>query len=185
MKKIFLLTFLVAITISLFAQDRTVPFVFSQDNQYLAYTGESSLDRVSSTKDSLAILFTLNKTYPVQYDGLFIIDSVSTPRVLIYLQGKKFANDSWTTITSIIYTGTTSATHDTTIRFSLVTEPTSTLLFDTTKYTAGVYRHDLYSATQTQTSVSKYYRQFRILFVRTAGTAKLQEFEWKFWQRQY
>lgn len=185
MKKIFLLTFLFGLTFSLFAQDRTVPFTFTQDNQYLAYTGSSALDRVSSTADSLAILFTLNKTYPVQYNGLIKVDSVSTPRVLITLQGRVFESDTWTTITSIIYTGTTSATHDSTMRFTFASEPNYTIAYDTTKYTAGTYRHALYSGTQTSVAVSKYYRQMRILFIRTAGTAKLHNLEWKFWRREY
>jgi len=186
MKKIFLLTFLFGLTFSLFAQrgaDRIVPFAWTQDNQHLLYTG-TALDLVSSTQDSLALDFTLNKTYPVQYDGAVLLDSTSLPRVVVKLQGKTLDLDTWSDITTVIYIGSA----DTTIKFTLHTEPTytSTLLFDTTKITTRAERY-LYSATgtMTQTSVSKYYYKMRILMIRTRGTANLNKMEWKFWQRLY
>ena len=108
---------LCALTVS--AQDRTVSHTLRVNHTYFDYTGVAA-DTVSNNADSLAVAFTLNKEYPVQYYIYLDIDTVSSSSTTIKLQGKVFSDESYTDISSVSFGGT----DDTTFVFSFQNEIT-------------------------------------------------------------
>lgn len=138
MKKIFLSVILSLFVLVSYSQDRLIgTYNFTADLQYLLYNG-TSLDVVSSTKDSLAAVFTMSKTYPTRYNLKLKLDTVHSGAAksgitYIVLQGRDFTTDTFVTIRRITSNHQAS---DTSMYFSLKTEDanssTFTLAFDTT-----------------------------------------------------
>lgn len=193
MKKFLILAISMICFLEIGAQDRSmnggVAVAFSQDQSYYKYTGIST-DAINTTYDSLGMIFTMNKSRPTRYDFKVRVDTVHLGARYsgIYsakLQGRKFTTDTWTDITTVT---STHQTKDSSIYFSYNVEPSSsaTLLYDTTLHTTTYWKGAnplLYSATLTTTgsATSKYWYQYRILLIWSAGSEKVEYIETKFW----
>lgn len=104
------------------AQDKSYSFKLNKSlniyNNYAPvshfnFTSEDSVDAVDSL---YTIDITLNQTYPVMYDIRHKLTKVSgTPTTNVILQSKMFESDSWSTVSTVAWSGTTA---DTTIRFT-------------------------------------------------------------------
>jgi hypothetical protein len=128
MKKIIIILITVVLSLSLFAQDRTVTQEMKPSPNYtlLEYDGVAN-DTVSNNRDSLAVDLFLNKPYPVGYYIYLDIDTVSSSSTTIKLQGRVFDEESWTDISSVSFGGTA----DTTFVFSFQNESNQSVTFAT------------------------------------------------------
>lgn len=109
-----LLIAVLGIAISSIGQDKNVSF---GDATWMYEFPFTTADSVSQFDTLYYVQFTTNKPSPVKYDIQVGIDKLSgTPVTAISLQGKKWAGDAWTNITTVSYGGTA----DTTINFTQV-----------------------------------------------------------------
>jgi len=84
----------------------------------LQYTGIAG-DTISTNRDSLAVAWYVPKPQSQFYDFEVKLNEVTAGgRAGVLLQGKKFNNASWATITTVNYAGTLSTGADTTIYYT-------------------------------------------------------------------
>lgn len=86
-------------------------FDVNEDLTYVEYTGNAA-DTISSTDSTWTYTFAVkNLLDDLKVQGRMVLDSVSgVPNTAVYLKGKVFGDDSWTTITTVNWTGSSSDT---------------------------------------------------------------------------
>lgn len=189
MKKLVLILITLLVSFTLQAQDRSIADkAFSTTATYLTYTGVTA-DTLTSNQDSVDVIITLNKEYPVQA----YVMSTLTPRagadtaVTVYLYGRIFPAQAWTLIGSTATTVSAAAQNI----ITTIAQPSSTFLFDTTKYNAtGAGAGNYYTAAIAGASIANYYRQFRLVYVIAGNDAvgtgvKITNINVKLWRREY
>lgn len=221
MKKTFFVSIIFAmITILSFGQDRTLTMPLNTktmsvrtwvDSTYMTF---SSADNIDSS-ETYSILIKPEQDCPLQFAGKLVLDSIAgTPEdVTIALKGRVLTSDALTTISTYVWSGSTS---DTTLRFSntsttrslALTLPSYGTTLTNTTYTVTV-TPDVSSAgadslltfpartitatnaaqsvtgTLTENVASEYYRELWVFIYTKNQYMKIRPTatEWKFYRR--
>ncbi|MCF8218776.1 MAG: hypothetical protein K9J21_07315 [Bacteroidales bacterium] len=100
MKKLILIFSILILAFSVKAQDRTISRTLTPDQTLYDYDGQAA-DTLGTTVDTLAFVFTSNKSNPVLHNIEFNADPNTidgTYTVDVKLQGRTFTSDSWSDI---------------------------------------------------------------------------------------
>ena len=118
MKKILVMAFLLVSVISLQAQ-KSKQTTLKPQQFYFTYTGVAADSINAATKDSTwNMVVRLNKGDGVLYNAKFKVqDLTAGATAKLILQGRNFATDNWTTITTTVWKG---GGTDTTVLFTNV-----------------------------------------------------------------
>lgn len=214
MKKIIILLFATALIITgISCQDVSHEFTMRSNKTMFGQTDEGAniaiaTDTLGSVdQDTIDFIIVTNKNNPYQYRIPMNLDSTSgTPTVSIVLAGRDWDDESWNTISTVNWAGSSS---DTTFAFSAQSDvsltfvntvvDTGTFAYDTTSlfpstqttlndsstlWTGVAYNASTQTGTLSYTEGDLYYRKLRIRFIITAGTATIDWLRPKIWLKQ-